>query len=334
MKQDQYNNNTQKIVPLSSDEIRSILKSQSESTFEDKNISNNSDFVKKSLIDIALDFKSKENLNEDEETNDKNANVKNSEENNNLSNEKPESEQVELDHNDASKIEDIETDSLQMDNKLTNENNNDNLVKDEKETDKSEIVINDENLKNEESHKETNKDDLGSYELENTEDETKQALDSVRDAVSKSINKTDDENSNSQDDDNVLTKDVLETINKDFENFKKIFSTLSNISETAIFEVFQNKILEIAYELAGYQIDKIPEKYEKKIKSFLKNINCYEDKITIEINDKDFEALSKIKNFIANEEKTVFVPNKELSRGDIVLNCDGMHYSEKSSNRF
>ena len=333
MKQDQYNNNTQKIVPLSSDEIRSILKSQSESTFEDKNISNNSDFVKKSLIDIALDFKSKENLKEDEETNDKNANVDNSEENNNLSNEKPESEQVELDHNDASKIEDIETDSLQIDNKLTNENNDDNLVKDEKETDKSEIVINDENLKNEESHKETNKDDLGSYELENTEDETKQALDSVRDAVSKSINKTDDENSNSQDDDNVLTKDVLETINKDFENFKNIFSTLSNISETAIFEVFQNKILEIAYELAGYQIDKIPEKYEKKIKSFLKNINCYEDKITIEINDKDFEALSKIKNFISNEEKKVFVPNKELSRGDIILNCDGMHYSEKSLNR-
>ena len=333
MKQDQYNN-TQKIVPLSSDEIRSILKSQSESTFEDKNISNNSDFVKKSLIDIALDFKSKENLKEDEETNDANANVNNSEENNNLSNEKPESEQVELDHNDASKIEDIEKDSLQIDNKLTNENNDDNIVKDEKETDKSEIVINDENLKNEESHKETNKDDLGSYELENTEDETKQALDSVRDAVSKSINKTDGENSNNQDDDIVLTKDVLETINKDFENFKNIFSTLSNISETAIFEVFQNKILEIAYELAGYQIDKIPEKYEKKIKSFLKNINCYEDKITIEINDKDFEALSKIKNFIANEEKTVFVPNKELSRGDIVLNCDGMHYSEKSSNRF
>ena len=73
----------------------------------------------------------------------------------------------------------------------------------------------------------------------------------------------------------------------------------------------------------------MPEKYEKKIKSFLKNINCYEDKITIEVNDKDFEALSKIKNFNKNEEK-VFVINKELLRGDIILNCDGMRYSEKS----
>ena len=73
----------------------------------------------------------------------------------------------------------------------------------------------------------------------------------------------------------------------------------------------------------------MPEKYEKKIKSFLKSINCYEDKITIEVNDRDFEALSKIKDFNKKEEK-VFISNKELSRGDIVLNCDGMRYSEKS----
>ena len=95
-------------------------------------------------------------------------------------------------------------------------------------------------------------------------------------------------------------------------------------------EVFENKILEISYDLAGYQIDKMPEKYEKKIKSFLKNINCYEDKIIIEVNDQDFEALSKIKNFNKNEDKKLFVSNKELSRGDIILNCDGMRYSEKS----
>ena len=52
MDQEQENHDTQNIVPLGSDEIRSILKSQSESAFEDKNISNNSNFVKKSLIDI------------------------------------------------------------------------------------------------------------------------------------------------------------------------------------------------------------------------------------------------------------------------------------------
>ena len=66
MKQDHENHNIENIVPLGSDEIRSLLKSQSEAVFEDKNISNNSNFVKKSLIDIALDFKSKQNKEENE----------------------------------------------------------------------------------------------------------------------------------------------------------------------------------------------------------------------------------------------------------------------------
>ena len=129
----------------------------------------------------------------------------------------------------------------------------------------------------------------------------------------------------------VLSNDQLETINNDLENFKNILSSLPALAEEAIYEIFENKILELSYELAGYQIDKMPEKYEKKVKSFLKNINCYQDKITVEINDKDFEALSKIKNFNKIEDKKIFISNKELSRGDIILNCDGMRYSEKSN---
>ena len=66
MNQEHENRDTQNIVPLGSDEIKSILKSQSESVFEDKNISNNSNFVKKSLIDIALDFESRQNIKENE----------------------------------------------------------------------------------------------------------------------------------------------------------------------------------------------------------------------------------------------------------------------------
>ena len=55
-----YDEENQNITPLGSDEIKSILKTQSESVFQDKNISSNSNFVKKSLIDIALDFETKE----------------------------------------------------------------------------------------------------------------------------------------------------------------------------------------------------------------------------------------------------------------------------------
>ena len=77
MNQEQENRDTQYIMPLGSEEIRSILKSQSESVFEDKNITNNSNFVKKSLIDIALDFESKQNVKENEVINDTTENNKN-----------------------------------------------------------------------------------------------------------------------------------------------------------------------------------------------------------------------------------------------------------------
>ena len=162
-------------------------------------------------------------------------------------------------------------------------------------------------------------------------DETKQALDSVRDAVSQSLNKNDNENCKIITENKEIPKDISETISKDFEQFKNIFSSLSNLGEKAIYESMQSKILDIAYELAGYQIDKMPEKYEKKIRSLLKNINCFEDKMKIEVNDQDYNALSKIENFFDSQDKSIFVSNQDLSRGDIILNCDGMHYSEKSN---
>ena len=56
------NINSKDIVPLESSEINSILKAQSDSVFveETKMKQNESDFVKKSLIDIALEFENKE----------------------------------------------------------------------------------------------------------------------------------------------------------------------------------------------------------------------------------------------------------------------------------
>ena len=51
----------------------------------------------------------------------------------------------------------------------------------------------------------------------------------------------------------------------------------------------------------------------------------------IEVNDQDYDALSKIENFFDSQDKSIFISNKDLSRGDIILNCDGMHYSEKSN---
>ena len=105
-----------------------------------------------------------------------------------------------------------------------------------------------------------------SDEIINADDKTQQALDSVRDAVSQSMNKSEDETTQTFIENSELTDNSSEIINNDFEDFKNILSSLPTLAEEAIYEVFQNKILEISYELAGYQIDKMPEKYEKKIK--------------------------------------------------------------------
>ena len=336
MNQEHENRDTQNIVPLGSDEIKSILKSQSESVFEDKNISNNSNFVKKSLIDIALDFESRQNIKENEIIDDESENNKNLKEENYVPNDEQKSKQQTI-------VENLESDNINVIQSETEQSNNEKEIDINTDANQDDVKedIQPENLSQDVSQTDVTSDeqkqqeetitDIKSDEAIKTDDETQQALESVRDAVSQSMNKSENETKNSPEESKELSDKQTETINNNLKDFKNILSSLPTLAEEAIYEIFQNKILEISYELAGYQIDKMPEKYEKKIKSFLKNINCYEDKITVEINDEDFEALSKIKNFNENEDKKIFISNKELSRGDIVLNCDGMRYSEKSS---
>ncbi len=339
MDQDQENRDTQNVVPLGSDDIRSILKSQSESVFEDKNISNNSNFVKKTLIDIALDFESKQNVKESKD----NELINNAPENNknfHIENDVPSDEQNTeeeiLDENkDGDNTKDIQAKTEHANNEVDINTNFDTKINEPPEDIQSEKLV--KNASHTDIANDTQKQqqeikaDTKADEIIKTDEETQQALDSVRDAVSQSMSNIDDENTITLEKNNELSNNESDTISNDLENFKNILSSLPTLAEEAIYEIFENKILEISYDLAGYQIDKMPEKYEKKIKSFLKNINCYQDKITVEINDKDFEALSKIKNFNENEDKKIFISNKELSRGDIVLNCDGMRYSEKSN---
>ena len=339
MNQDQENHDTQNIVPLGSDEIRSILKSQSESVFEDKNISNNSNFVKKSLIDIALDFESKQNIKENldnEVTDDASEINKNFSEENDVPSDEQNTEQaMQVDNKESDNAKDIQAETEQPNNEEDLNINSDTKINEPTEDIQSEKLAQDVShtdiASNTQKQQEEIKADTKADEIIKTDKETQQALDSVRDAVSQSMNKSGDENTETLEESNELLNNESDKISNDLEDFKNILSSLPTLAEEAIYEIFQNKILEISYDLAGYQIDKMPEKYEKKIKSFLKNINCYQDKITVEINDKDFEALSKIKNFNKNEDKKIFISNKELSRGDIILNCDGMRYSEKSN---
>ena len=349
VKNDVQDDKTQNFVPLGNDEIKSILKKQSETVFEEKNISSKTEFIKKSLIDIALDFETKSK--KDEQTQDeKKLETSAQVDEVNFENNQLENNNTSLDTKEASVVSEEETlvnldentinpsNNKDAEIKINNKNEiNENILESNEEDNSSENKSS-EILKAEEKNSEINIPvETSQINTENNEndnsEETKQALNSVRDAVSKSMN-----NMNDGVEENLGTNDLnatnsQETISKDYEKFQNIFSNLSDLAENALYDVIKKKIVEIAYDLAGYQIDQIPEKYEKKIKSLLKNINCFEDKITIEVNEDDHEALTKLENFSDGLDKSIFVPNKDLSRGDIILNCDGMNYSEKSINK-
>ena len=340
----QYENadiDNENIVPLGSEQIKSVLKTQSEAVFQDKNISNNSNFIKKSLIDLALDFETKQ-----EKNNITNEHESVSPDVENTNETKPEeteaidktdqNENTESNNEPKAVVENIDKQNLLSDE---NVENNEDLTKDDvPQDDIPQDISNFETTNENQPDEEQNKVDLGENDIQKNDlkvedkkdEETQQALNSVRDAVSQSINKSDNESFQNSEIETPIHNDSSDDLKKEIEGFKSIFSSLSNLSEKAIYDVMETKILNIANELAGYQIDKMPDKYEKKIKSFLKNINCFEEKIIIEVNEKDLEAISKIESFKNINQKTQFLPNKDLSRGDIVLNCDGMHYSEKT----
>jgi len=330
---DDMNDVKANVVPLGHGEIKSALKNQSEAVFiEEKKMGpDKSVFVKKSLIDIALEFKdkadeikNKEDLNKEFILDTIESDIENESMENkaiSIENESIENKTTSIENESIeNKTTSIENESIE--NNATSEESNNN------EIDKSVLPTNTilvENVVPVEVQIEEQENNIeNNVELE----ETQQALNSVRNAVSKSINSSIEDTDSNKDSDK-LNADSNQ-ITEDIENFKNIFYELKNMTESLVSESIENKIIEIAAELAGYQIDKMPEKYEKKIKSFLKNINCFDEKIAIETNDQDYKALSKIEDFKNLNKDIKFIPNSQISRGDVILNCDGMYYSEKT----
>tara|TARA_B110000261_G_C13035005_1_gene337882 strand:+ start:293 stop:1315 length:1023 start_codon:yes stop_codon:yes gene_type:complete len=327
VKYENMNNSNENIVPLGNSEIKSILKAQSEAVFieEKKMISNKSEFIKKSLIDLALEFENKVTDIKSEDNNTKlekkdidepSLETNNEDKNNALEN--SEIHEVLIEENISDKPILEENNTKENDE---SDNNHTNAPLQSNEIDTSNLSSSLDLEQNDKKIEETQEISEASLEKAQPEiEETKKALNSVRNAVSQSIKNSTEEND----------EDSLNQINQDIDHFKNIFSALSNLTEKVIHENIENKIIEIASELAGYQIDKMPDKYEKKIKTFLKSINRFEEKMSIETNDKDYEALLKIENFKSMNDTINFKPNSDISRGDIILNCDGMHYSEKT----
>ena len=177
------NINSKDIVPLESSELNSILKAQSDSVFveETKMKQNKSDFVKKSLIDIALEFKNKET----ESDKAKQVGEENSLSNEVESQEKSIPQEIVSQENSLSEVnEDNKIDSTEI---LSSKD-----ISDQKDLSLEKENVENNNQINTSESFEQNQEDIKPQ----IEEDTQQALNSVRDAVSQSINKPSEEKLN------------------------------------------------------------------------------------------------------------------------------------------
>ena len=249
------NINSKDIVPLESSELNSILKAQSDSVFveETKMKQNKSDFVKKSLIDIALEFKNKET----ESDKAKQVGEENSLSNEVESQEKSIPQEILSQENSLSEVnEDNKIDSTEI---LSSKD-----ISDQKDLSLEKENVENNNQINTSESFEQNQEDIKPQ----IEEDTQQALNSVRDAVSQSINKASEEKLNVEpiSDNEKEIDNASQKIGEDLESFKNIFSDLSNITQDILYETIENKIVEIAQELAieaAEDADEIQSSFKK-----------------------------------------------------------------------
>ena len=167
----QYENadiDNENIVPLGSEQIKSVLKTQSEAVFQDKNISNNSNFIKKSLIDLALDFETKQEknniTNEHESVSSDVVNTKETKpEEAEVIDKTDQNENTESNNEPKALVENIDKQNLLSDENIENNDlTKDDLPQDDVLQDISNIQTTNES----QSDEEQNKDDLDKNEIQ------------------------------------------------------------------------------------------------------------------------------------------------------------------------
>ena len=154
----QYDNadiDNDNIVPLGSEQIKSVLKTQSEAVFQERNISNNTNFIKKSLIDLALDFETKQEknniTNEHESVSPELVNTNETKsEQNQVIDKTDQNEIIESNNEPKAVVENIDKQNLLSDENIEN---NEDLTKDDVPQDISNIQTINENQSDEEQNK-------------------------------------------------------------------------------------------------------------------------------------------------------------------------------------
>ncbi len=357
------NNRDQKIdseinpnsVPLRTEEINSVINAFKTSTFntDELYVKDNKKFVKKSLYDLAIEAEKK--------TNEIDQIDNLSEKQNNLTktNEKIDQEiTVSKETENFESLDNVrintptetteenkynETKKNNEDNKInvSSEPNNEKLDKLENDDGKQTEDNNDkiENNLNTEINKIQKNDSLLSDENNNQnpindeeqDNKTQEALESVRDAVSKSLEKKQDfhESLDNQEDERAIhgtrtSNEIDEKLDNKLDSINNLLTKIDDTIKDELRSFIIEKIISLTSDVVGYQVDKLPKKFIDKINLILEELSIEKNKIFIFLNQQDLNSLQKIKVESIFNDNITLKAREKLNRGELILETNGI----------
>ena len=342
--QSEENNEELKLSPLGADEINSVIKSFKNSTFNQEELykKDEKNFVKKTLFDLAKESErilSEENQSKSDNSSEENIGVSQEIVEHTNQNDKPNNinslkdldensnKEKEEDHIDRDIVETVKSDEV-SEEKVNDEHEKSDEVSEEKvndEQEKTDEVLDANVNKNvqelNEKFPDTNSSETNKIEYE---EKTLEALDSVREAVTKSLEENvetqNEENKNYIDGSKNDSNEAISEINL----INTLFKNIREISNEEIENIVKSKVIELAEGVIGYQIEKFPEKFLKKIKNSIDEIKSINNEIKIYLNDADLKLLSK---FIESHKTQVSFElglDSSLGRGDFTIDMGGV----------
>ena len=320
-----------KLSPLGSEEINSVIKSFKDSSFNKEDLYNNEgkSFVKKTLFDLAKESEKKVQIEENEA--DTTQNELSSEEGE-IPLEKKADETKENSDYELSTVVENDTNITDNQSKKNEQNEHEVTSKEENELNNQVNQNNDNEVEGRDENaliKDTN--DINKQEFE---EKTLEALDSVREAVTKSLEEsvenTDKEahievEDNQEDRSIKNVNNVLDEIN----SLNALFTNIREISTEEIENVIKAKVVELAESVIGYEIEKFPDKFLKKIKNSVAEIKNINNEIKIFLNDEDLNVVNDFNKKNKTEFSFKLYEDINLGRGDFTVDMGGLVHSIK-----
>ena len=103
-----------------------------------------------------------------------------------------------------------------------------------------------------------------------------------------------------------------------------LFKNIREITNDEIENIVKSKVIELAEDVIGYQIEKFPDKFLKKIKNNINEIKNINSDIKIYLNDQDLELVNKIIDKNKAEINFKLDLDTSLGRGDFTIDMGGV----------